>query len=38
MQAASMRIAEQYIQAFGNIAKEVNNYYETRHTVPDSIY
>lgn len=25
MQAASLRIAEQYIHAFGNIAKEVND-------------
>lgn len=29
LQAARVRVAEQYIQAFGNIAKEVNHYYKT---------
>lgn len=38
MQAASLRVAEQYIQAFGNIAKEVNTttYYTKFHLVISS--
>lgn len=31
MQAASFRVAEQYIHAFGNIAKEVKKYFNNNN-------